>query len=122
MYEVTVICDFSAAHSLRDYKGKCENLHGHNWKVEVSVESEGLNHLGMVIDFKILKEETKGLLEGLDHRYLNEIEPFDRVNPSSENIARFIFDRLSEKVNGEGRRVKEVKVWESEDAYATYRE
>ncbi len=122
MYEVTVICDFSAAHSLRDYKGKCENLHGHNWKVEVSVESEGLNHLGMVIDFKILKEETKGLLEGLDHRYLNEIEPFDRVNPSSENIARFIFDRLSEKVNGKGRRVKEVKVWESEDAYATYRE
>lgn len=121
MYEVTIICDFSAAHSLRDYKGKCENLHGHNWKVEVSVGSERLNHLGMVIDFKILKEETKALLETLDHRYLNEIEPFTAVNPSSENIARFIFDRLSERINREGIRVKEVKVWESEDAYATYR-
>ncbi len=122
MYEITVVCDFAAAHSLRHYKGKCENLHGHNWRVEVSVESEGLDPLGMVMDFKTLKEETRAFLETLDHRYLNEIEPFDRINPSSENLARFIFQGLSGRINRNGVRVKQVKVWESEDAYALYHE
>lgn len=120
MYEVTVICDFSAAHRLRDYKGKCENLHGHNWKVEVSVGAEGIDSLGMVMDFKTLKDEVRGFLEGLDHRYLNEIQPFDRTNPSSENLARFIFEGLSKRINRKDLRVKRVKVWESDDACATY--
>ena len=122
MYEITVISDFSAAHRLRDYKGDCENLHGHNWRVEVSIESQGIDSLGMVMDFKVLKKEVRAFLGRLDHTYLNDIEPFNRVNPSSENLARFIFDGLSKRINRDGLRVKKVTVWESDDAHATYYE
>jgi len=116
MYKISVISDFSAAHMLRHYKGKCENVHGHNWKVEVSVSSGKLDKLGMVVDFKELKKSTNVILEELDHKNLNDLPYFKKVNPTSENIAKYIYDR----VKGQGPRVKAVTVWESDTGYATY--
>lgn len=116
MYKVKVKAHFSAAHKLRDYHGKCENLHGHNWLVEVSVSSERLNKTGFVVDFKDLKSALANVLNLLDHGYLNEVEYFKKVNPTSENIARFIFDKLKEGGAAPGK----VSVWESENSCAKY--
>jgi 6-pyruvoyltetrahydropterin/6-carboxytetrahydropterin synthase len=118
-FEIKIICYFSAAHSLRGYKGKCEELHGHNWKVEVLVSSPKLNSLGMVLDFKELKEKLNKVLSLLDHRYLNEIDFFKKFNPTSENIARYIFENL--KKNNLNVKLEAVTVCESEDASATYK-
>lgn len=118
MYEIKVILEFSAAHKLRGYKGKCENLHGHNWKVEISVSSEKLDKLGMIIDFKELRRKLNTVLEKLDHKNLNDLAYFKKVNPTSENIAKFIYDRIKDK----GLRIKAVVVWESDTACATYEE
>src|SRR4030042_3536061 len=96
MYHVSIETDFSAAHRLRNYKGLCENLHGHNWRVEVTVCSEVLDNAGMVIDFSMLKQKTKVIIDLLDHQYLNEAPPFTDINPSSENLAAYIFDQLSQ--------------------------
>ncbi|MBI5286956.1 MAG: 6-carboxytetrahydropterin synthase QueD [Deltaproteobacteria bacterium] len=125
MYELTVISGFSAAHSLRGYEGECERLHGHNWRVEVTVVADRLDDIGLAIDFKVLKAELEKVLEGLDHHCLNDIPPFDTENPSSESIARFIFLKLSNALSSPGIggiRVKKVKVWESEIAAAAYLE
>ena len=121
MYEVKIKADFSAAHNLREVGGKCESLHGHNFIVEVAVESESLDEGGMVIDFRLLKAKTKAILETLDHRYLNELPLFARTNPSSENLAAYIFRELSREVDQGPRRVSRVCVWESETSRATYR-
>lgn len=122
MYELKIETWFSAAHNLREYQGKCENLHGHNWKVEVHVMAEKLDPLGMAVDFKVLKKETEKLLEILDHGYLNEIPPFDKINTTAENIARFIFDKLSEKLNDGNVRISRIVAWESDNAAASYYE
>jgi len=115
-YEIKVEAEFSAAHKLREYEGKCENLHGHNWKVEVCVKSEKLNNAGMVLDFKELKTELKKVIDALDHSYLNDISYFKKVNPTSENIAKFIFDRVKTKKL----QPNKVTVWESETTSASY--
>ncbi len=123
MYKVTILADFSSAHMLRGYKGKCENLHGHNWKVEVSVYSKKLDKLGMVIDFKDLKKAVYGVLEELDHKNLNDLKYFKKVNPTSENIAKYIYDRLQGAPAcrpGRECRAQKVTVWESDVARATY--
>lgn len=120
MYELTIRQTFSSAHNLRGYDGACENLHGHNWKVEVSVMADELDHLGMVVDFKKLKVETKKTLSRLDHRYLNEVPPFDKENATAENLARFIFNELSGALNNGPATVSKVIVWESDDACAAY--
>ena len=120
MYELTIKQTFSSAHNLRGYDGACENLHGHNWKVEVSVRAEGLDNLGMVLDFKVLKAGTKKVLSRLDHKYLNEVPPFDRENATAENLARFIFGELSIALNKGPATVSRVVVWESDDASAAY--
>lgn len=122
MYELTVISGFSAAHRLRGYEGECERLHGHNWKVEVTVAAPRLNEVGLAIDFKVLKGELERVLKGLDHSCLNEKPPFDRENPSSERIARFIYDEISKGLSPHEVRVKMVRVWESETACAAYGE
>jgi len=122
MYELTIIADFASAHNLRGYEGECENLHGHNWKVEVTVESKRLNKIGLAVDFKALKKILNNILEKLDHKYLNEIPPFDKENPSSENIARFIFKGFKKALKVKGMKVARVKVWESDNAAATYYE
>jgi 6-pyruvoyltetrahydropterin/6-carboxytetrahydropterin synthase len=120
MYHLTIHTHFAAAHNLINYQGDCENLHGHNWKVEVTVGAKELDKAGLGIDFKILKRDTKALLEMLDHKYLNELEPFKTVSPSSENIARFLFHKLSETLNNGNVIVEKVNVWESEYACASY--
>ncbi|MBE0597642.1 MAG: 6-carboxytetrahydropterin synthase QueD [Desulfuromonadales bacterium] len=120
MYHLTVHSHFAAAHNLRHYQGDCENLHGHNWKVEVTVAARELNKSGLGIDFKILKRETKEVLDLLDHKYLNNIPPFDQLSPSSEHLARFLFDKLQERLNDDNVRVEKVNVWESDCACASY--
>jgi 6-pyruvoyltetrahydropterin/6-carboxytetrahydropterin synthase len=120
MYEVRIVASFSAAHRLRDYKGKCEHLHGHNYKVHVSARSESTGQGGMVIDFGDLKHAARPILEKLDHSFLNEIEPFDRIEPSAENIAAFIFDELAKELGERAKILHSVCVWESDTASATY--
>jgi len=122
MYELMVRRTFAAAHQLRGYKGKCESLHGHNWVVEAFVEARELDHIGLAIDFGVLKRMLSGILEELDHKHLNERAPFDTLNPSSENLARFIHDVLKDSLAGRAVQVCRVRVWESPDACATYME
>jgi len=122
MYELTILSDFAAAHNLRQYEGECENLHGHNWKVEVTVANRGLNKIGLAVDFKVLKRILKDVLGNLDHKYLNEIPPFDKENPSSENLARYIFKQFKKAIKDKNIKVAKVKVWESDNAAATYYE
>ncbi len=121
MYEVKIKTDFSAAHNLRGVGGKCESLHGHNFTVEVVVESETLDEGGMVVDFRALKAKTKEILSQLDHRYLNELSPFLDSNPSSENLAAYVYKELSCQIDQGTKRVSRVSVWESETSRATYR-
>lgn len=120
MFELTVRDEFSAAHQLRGYEGACENLHGHNWKVEAVVRGSRLNEIGILIDFKELKKALKEILSELDHRHLNEHPAFKDRNPSSENLARFIFERLEEKLAGKPVEVFRVTVCETERACASY--
>ena len=120
MYEVTIKKSFSAAHLLKEIGGKCEELHGHNFLVEVSVVSESLNSEGLLIDFRVVKRWTDEVLEQLDHKYLNEIEYFKSVNPSSEQLARFLYDRISEKALQAKVTLSRVTVWESENSCVTY--
>jgi 6-pyruvoyltetrahydropterin/6-carboxytetrahydropterin synthase len=123
MYEVSVDETFAAAHNLRGYKGKCEDLHGHNYKVRVTVEGRELDSVGLLYDFVRLKQVISGVIRSLDHRYLNELSPFDLLNPSAENIARHIYDesvkQLERAPNGAG--IASVTVWETETSAATYR-
>ncbi len=119
MYEVTIKKHFSAAHRL-DIGGSCEELHGHNFTVEVTVASSELNEEGLVIDFRILKEWTDAILETMDHTFLNELSFFATLSPSSENIARIIFDKLAERMTELTQTVSYVTVWESDNARATY--
>ena len=120
MYELKIISQFAAAHQLREFEGKCENLHGHNWKIEVTVCGEKLEKNGLLIDFRLIKEATKTALEKLDHRFLNELEPFKDINPSSENIARVVFESVSGELNHDDVRVTKVTAWESDTACAAY--
>ena len=94
MFELTIITHFAAAHQLRDFSGPCENLHGHNWKIEVSVASDILNEAGIVVDFAVIKKKTAAIIKELDHCFLNELDHFKDHNPSSENIAQYIAGRL----------------------------
>jgi len=116
MFKIKVISIFNAAHRLRAYKGKCEKLHGHNWKIKAVVYSPDLDKLGMVMDFKVLKKRLDAVLADLDHSYLNDKKEFKKVNPTSENIAKYIFDRLSKSVKN----LKSISVWETDTSCATY--
>jgi len=120
MFEITVYSHFSGAHRLRYLHGKCEELHGHNWKVEASVVSGRLNKEGVVIDFKILKQKVEKVLKSLDHSYLNDLPYFSGKEPSSENIAKYVFDKLKGELKGHPATLKRVTAWESEAASATY--
>ena len=122
LFELKITGSFSAAHNLKCFRGKCENLHGHNWKVEVVLRGKSLDGSGILVDFAEMKAATREALEEVDHKYLNELPFFLQNNPSSENIARFIFGRLSEKFNTENSWLHSVSAWESPDACATYME
>ncbi len=118
MYSIKVIANFSAAHNLRGYKGKCEDLHGHNWKVEVAVRRKTLDGTGMVMDFSQLKACVYAALDKLDHKYLNHLPHFKKVNPTSENIAQYIYRGLAKEIAD----VASVTVWENDTSCATYEE
>jgi len=120
MYHLMIKTSFAAAHNLINYQGDCENLHGHNWLVEVTVGAKELDNAGLGIDFKILKRKTKGLLGELDHKYLKDLAPFKNASPSSENIGRYLFESLSESLNNDNITVERVNVWESDNACASY--
>lgn len=122
VYELRVVSQFAAAHQLEEYGGKCERLHGHNWKVEVSVTGSDLGKEGLLVDFRAIKEATERIIKGLDHQFLNDLKEFKGINPSSENIAHYLFRALSKALNTENYRVSGVTAWESESACATYRE
>ncbi len=118
MYSIKVEGNFSSAHNLRGYKGKCEDLHGHNWKVEVLICSDKLDKIGMVMDFKFVKKALTDILEKLDHKYLNKVVYFKKVNPTSENIARYIYDKLKLRMP----QLSSVTVWENHSSLAIYDE
>jgi 6-pyruvoyltetrahydropterin/6-carboxytetrahydropterin synthase len=123
MYEVSVDETFAAAHNLRGYKGKCENLHGHNYKVRVTLAGKEVDSVGLLYDFVHLKQVIQSVIRSLDHKYLNELSPFDVLNPSAENIARYIYDQTAKQLhqapNGAG--VSSITVWESDVTAATFR-
>jgi 6-pyruvoyltetrahydropterin/6-carboxytetrahydropterin synthase len=120
MYELKIISQFAAAHQLRNFRHKCERLHGHNWKVEVFLRSVQLDSVGLVRDFGEIKAATNQVLSELDHRFLNELDPFREHNPSSEWIARYLYQRLGEQLNAGATRVNKVTVWESDTSCASY--
>jgi len=120
MYELKIISQFAAAHQLRGIQGGCENLHGHNWKIEVCIAGNKLGDDGLLIDFRDIKTQTKTILDALDHRFLNELEPFKSMEPSSENIARYVFESLSKRLDTQRVKVSRVTAWESDSACATY--
>jgi 6-pyruvoyltetrahydropterin/6-carboxytetrahydropterin synthase len=121
MYVSSITATFAAAHFLRNYGGRCESLHGHNWKVEVQAECSELDDAGMGLDFTLLRRETAKVLSTLDHTVLNELPPFREENPSSENIARYVFAELDRTVTDERVAVRKVRVWESDSSWAEYR-
>jgi 6-pyruvoyltetrahydropterin/6-carboxytetrahydropterin synthase len=128
MYEVTVEQTFAAGHSLREYKGKCENIHGHNYRVRVTVEGARLNGIGLLVDFVDLKSAVRKVVDRLDHQFINDLEPFTTVNPSAENLARYFYDEVSTALRLDGNsfnehpvRISQVKIWETDTSIAVYR-
>ena len=119
MYRLMVTGRFAAAHNLRNFKGRCEALHGHNWRVEVVVEGEQLDKADLLMDFGELKMLMNQAMDKLDHCHLNEVPPFDQVNPSSEQIAKHLFEAIGRGLPGHVR-MHSVSAWESDDSRATY--
>ena len=122
LYTLKIVTDFASAHTLRDYPGDCSRMHGHNWKVEVEVKARQLDAVGMGVDFKEIKRATRDITGRLDHRYLNELEPFKILNPTAENIAAYIYKELGKQLNGQAVRVSAVTLWETERACVRYTE
>ncbi len=120
MFVLKIVTDFASAHSLRDYLGDCSRLHGHNWQVEIMVAAIKLNNNGIAIDFREIKKQTKVVVKRLDHQYLNEIAPFDKLNPTAENIAKYFFNEVGQLINTNNVKVKEVTIWETPRASVTY--
>jgi 6-pyruvoyltetrahydropterin/6-carboxytetrahydropterin synthase len=121
MYELKVVTRFAAAHQLKMVGEKCENLHGHNWKIEVCVRGENLGQGGVLMDFGLIKTHVREIVQLLDHRFLNELPWFDDgTPPSSENVAYFVAERLAERLGDSPVRVASVSAWESDDACATF--
>ena len=119
-YTLKILTDFASAHTLRDYPGACARMHGHNWKVEVEVTARELDAMGMGVDFRVIKQAARDIAERLDHRYLNDLEPFTRVNPTAENIAAYFHQELSAQLNNDRIRVHAVTLWETERACVRY--
>ena len=123
MFELTVEREFSSGHYLRNYRGRCENPHGHNYKVQITLSGTELDEAGLLLDFKLLKQVMRPVIDRIDHQMLNDLEPFTTVNPSAENIARYFYDQTSRQLAEmtEGRvRVKDCTIWETDTTSATY--
>ena len=122
MFEISVEESFAAGHSLRNYRGKCEKVHGHNYKVRVTLEGEALDAAGLLVDFTELKRVLHSATGRLDHEFLNDIPPFDQLNPSAENMAKYFHDEISKGLADQtGVRVASVRIWETDTSIATYR-
>ena len=125
MFEVTVEQTFAAGHALREYKGKCENVHGHNYRVQITVEGEKLNRIGLLVDFVELKKAVREVADRLDHQFINDLEPFTVINPSAENMAKYFYDEVSRRLDFQNTeapsRVSQIKVWETDTSIAVYR-
>jgi 6-pyruvoyltetrahydropterin/6-carboxytetrahydropterin synthase len=122
MFEVSVEETFAAGHALRGYRGKCENVHGHNYRVRVTIQGEQLDSAGLLVDFVELKRTLRAIVERLDHTFLNDVPPFDKLNPSAENMARYFYEEMTQGLAGDNTvRVAEMKIWETDTATATYR-
>ena len=119
-YTLKVLTEFASAHTLRDYPGACSRMHGHNWKVETEVEASALDDIGMGVDFKAMKRAAREVGDRLDHRYLNELEPFDTVNPTAENIAAYLYREIAAQLDSDTVRVKAVTLWETDRACVRY--
>ncbi len=123
MFEVTIEETFAAGHALRNYHGKCENVHGHNYRCQVTLEGAELDSIGLLVDFVELKKVVHTVLDRMDHQWLNDFPPFDVLNPSAENMARYIYEQVSDGLKPrDGVRVATVKLWETDTSSATYRE
>ncbi len=122
IYNLKILADFASAHTLRDYPGDCSRMHGHNWKVEVEVRATALDQHEMGMDFKTIKNATRALAKTLDHRYLNDIPPFDVKNPTAENIAQYFYQQLSATLNTDTAKVDGVTLWETDRACVRYSE
>ncbi len=120
MYQVAIEQHFDAAHFLRDYQGKCEALHGHRFKVVARVNASRTDDIGLAYDFTVLKQHLGDILSGFDHTCLNEVPPFDKINPSSENIAATIYNELKLKLTAAPVSLSCVEVWESPQSWVTY--
>ncbi len=122
MFEITIEETFAAGHALRNYRGKCENVHGHNYRCQVSVQGEQLDSIGLLVDFVELKRVVHSVLDRLDHQWLNDFPPFDVLNPSAENMAKYIYDEVYSGLEEKnGVKIGWVKLWETDTASATYR-
>ena len=122
MFEITIEETFAAGHALRNYRGKCENVHGHNYRCQVSVQGNQLDSIGLLVDFVELKRVVHGVLDRLDHQWLNDFPPFDVLNPSAENMAKYIYDEVNSGLGEkDGVKIGWVRLWETDTASATYR-
>lgn len=122
LYTLTVVTDFAASHIIPGHPGKCARLHGHNWKVEVAIKARKLNAIGMAIDFADIKQQTKIIIEGLDHYHLNDIPPFDEISPTAENVSAWIFQQLADKLNTDDVSLSSVTLWETDRSRVCYSE
>ncbi len=121
MFEISVEETFAAGHALRGYRGKCEKVHGHNYKVLVTVEGEKLDSAGLLVDFVEVKRLLRAVIDRLDHEFLNDVPPFDALNPSAENMAKYFYDEISQALPASPARISSVKIWETDTSTATYR-
>lgn len=112
--------NFSSAHQLRGYRGKCENLHGHNYRIEIYARGRELDHIGLLVDFVELKEAADEVVQYLDHRNINELPPFDELQPSAENLAKFVLERVGAKISDERVKIYKVRCFETPTSVATY--
>jgi 6-pyruvoyltetrahydropterin/6-carboxytetrahydropterin synthase len=122
MFQVSVEDTFSSGHALRGYKGKCENVHGHNYRVQITVEGPQLDNIGLLVDFTQLKKVMRGIIARLDHQFINDLEPFTTVNPSAENLAKYFYENISSELKNlpSGAKIKDVVIWETDTAHARY--
>ena len=121
-YQLKVVTEFASAHTLRNYQGACSRMHGHNWKVELEAVASQLDEIGMAIDFKTMKNAANEIGDELDHRYLNDLEPFKEINPTAENIAAYMYKQISAKINSDTIKITALTLWETERACVRYSE
>ena len=122
MFKLVVKKEFSSAHILHGHPGNCKRMHGHNWLVEAEVQGDNTNEIGMVIDFKDIKNNLKEIISNLDHQFLNDLEPFINENPTAENISKYIYKELSNNINTDNIKVSKIKLWETNNSAVTYTE